>query len=79
MTIAQDVYDLRTETGFCSGKEMQHFFEGELGEPAPSGEIAVDTDAAKLFVENAVEQAVSNSPSTAGEMELALQIVDETW
>jgi hypothetical protein len=47
---AQKVYDLREETGFCSGSDLHEFFMGQLGDPSPSGCRDIDAEAARHFV-----------------------------
>ena len=48
---AQVLYDLREETGFCSGEVLSDFFREELdGEPSPSGNVEVDAKVAIDFV-----------------------------
>ena len=39
---AQDLYDLRTMTGFCSGQDLHALFSEVVGEPSPSGKVQLD-------------------------------------
>jgi hypothetical protein len=40
---AQDLYDLRSVIGFCSGGDLHDLFDTLVGEPSPSGKVSILT------------------------------------
>lgn len=66
--LAQFLYDLREEYGFCSGNDLHRFFEKETGEPSPSGYAEIDGVAAREFIKEQLSQMESRSPDVVAEM-----------
>ncbi len=64
-TNAQVLYDLRDETGFCSGMDLHEFFLGELGDMSPSGYAEVSTQDALDLFDAGMRRIEHNSPPSA--------------
>jgi len=60
---AQTLYDLRDKTGFCSGIDLHKFFEGQVGDPSPSGYAEIEEKEAINLVKAHLSKMRHNSPS----------------
>jgi hypothetical protein len=47
---AQQLYNLREETGFCSGEDLHRFFFEQMGDASPSGYVEISAEEARHFV-----------------------------
>ena len=65
---AQDLYNAREQTEFCSGYDLQEFFLQELGDPSPSGKELIMKDHVRSFVAGCFGAMIQNGPSTAEEV-----------
>lgn len=65
--LAQDLYDFRKKYEFCSGNQLHEFFRGNVGDPSPRGNVAVDSVAATEFVRNAIFTMAWNNSSKLDE------------
>jgi hypothetical protein len=61
---AQELYDLREEYAFCSGTDLHEFFEGELGDPSPSGYAEISSANARHLVASALICMRANNGNT---------------
>lgn len=77
---AQKLYDLREETGYCSGNDLHEWFQEQLGDPSPSGKTLVFADRAELFVVRSATAIMRSgaSPETEQAMREAMQVA-ATW
>ncbi len=66
--LAQELCDLREETGFCSGQDLHGFFLEELGDPSPSGHAEIEEVAAIRFVHDRYQEMHTHSPNAAAEI-----------
>jgi len=77
---AQELYDLREETGYCSGLDLHEWFNEQLGDPSPSGRTLVFADKAELFVVKSAAAIMRSgaSPETDQAMREAMRVA-ATW
>jgi hypothetical protein len=61
---AQILYDLRSEVGFCDGQTLHRFFEGETGDPSPSGYVEINEAEAVNLVKAHLAKMRHNSAPT---------------
>ena len=70
---AQELYDLREKTEFCSGTDLHDFFRTQVGEPSPAGKKDVPTIKCIAFIRQCFDRIVSNSPNLAAELTADLE------
>lgn len=73
---AQFLYDLREQTEFTSGSDLQDFFERVAGDPCLSGNADIDDDIARAFVRAECAHAVqfaARSEEDVAEVEQLLE------
>ena len=62
----QTLYDFRTLTGFCSGKDLHEFFAHVVGDPSPGGNVEIDaSEALDLIVSNLDAMEANNQKDVA--------------
>jgi hypothetical protein len=61
---AQTLYDAREKFEFCSGTDLHEFFEGEIGDPSPSGYRDISLKHAGEFVQAHIRTMRHNSYPT---------------
>lgn len=77
---AQELYDLREETGYCSGSDLHEWFQKQLGDPSPSGRTLVFADQAEMFVVKSAISIINSGalPETEQAMMKAMRVA-ATW
>lgn len=62
---AQELYDFREVSEFCSGTDLQEFFEKFMGEKSPPGDAETYRFYADDFVKKCADKIEKSSPSLA--------------
>jgi len=65
---AHYLYSAIENLEFCSGEDLQEFFEKECGTPSPHGDTEVNSNVVREFVKEIVYNIRVNSPSAANKI-----------